>query len=396
MADSTIKAYEDYIDKANEYVNSYNPNETVNYNDERLTNIKAEQAQKEAEINKNYDNMINDSNTFYQNQIDASKEWAEKQSQLQQENTDFAIEKINQEKQQAEKDYTKEQKASYVDYQKQTNKYGVNAEQMAASGLTNSGYSESSNVSMYNTYQNRVATARESFNRAVLNFNNSIKEAELANNSALAEIYYNALQQQLELSLEGFQYKNSLLEAKTNQINTNNSRYDTKYQNVLAQINQEIANRQNLYNQYTGAIQDYNNLVEDTKRFNQEMDLKRQQFDAEMAYQKERDRIADEQWKKEYALAQTKAYNSINNALEVADTPTDKSSNADVSKFMQEAPGVISSMIKIANNGQTTENKQRAKELLKQLASKIDSLYDRGLISAEEGNKLLNQMGGYF
>ena len=31
---------------------------------------------------------------------------------------------------------------------------------------------ESSKVSMYNTYQNRVATARDSYNRAVLNYNN--------------------------------------------------------------------------------------------------------------------------------------------------------------------------------------------------------------------------------
>lgn len=400
MADTTMKAYEDYLNKANEYINNYNPNETVDYNDSRLTDIKNEQAQKEADINKTYDNMINESNKFYQDQINASKEWADKQSQLQQQNTDFAIEKINQEKDKAEKDYTKEQKASYVDYQKQSNKYGVNAEQMAASGLSNSGYSESSNVSMYNTYQNRVATARESFNQAVLNYNNSIKEAQLANNSALAEISYNALQQQLQLSLEGFQYKNSLLEAKTNQINTNNSRYDTKYQNVLAQINQEIANRQNLYNQYAGAIQDYNKLVEDTKQFNQEMDLKRQQFDAEMAYQRERDKIKDAQWQQEYNLSKTKTYSSIANQLEVSDTPTNSlntnSSNADVSKFIQEAPGVINNMINIAKNGTTSANKQRAKEILKQLANKIDSLYDKGLISAEEGNKLLNQMGGYF
>ena len=295
MTDSTMQAYEDYINKANKYVNSYNPNETVNYNDERLTGIKAEQTQKEAEINNNYNNMINESNKFYQDQINASKEWAQKQSELQQQNTDFAIEKINQEKDKAQKDYTKEQKASYVDYQKQTNKYGVNAEQMAASGLSNSGYSESSNVSMYNTYQNRVATARESYNQAVLNYNNSFKEAQLANNSKLAEISYNALQQQLEISLQGFQYKNSLLEVKTNQINQSNNRYDTKYQNVLAQINQEIANRQNLYSQYAGAIQDYNSLLEDIRQFNEQMDAQRAQREE-----------ARRQWEAEFAETQKK------------------------------------------------------------------------------------------
>ena len=277
MADSTMQAYEDYLNKAQEYVNNYNPDEKVNYNDERLLNVNTERAQQEANINKTYEDMINNSNKFYQDQINASKEYAQKQSEIQQQNTDFAIEKINQEKEQAGKDYTKEQKGAYTDYQKQTNQYGVNAEQMAASGLNNSGFSESSLVSMYNTYQNRVATARDGYNRAVLNYDNAIKDATLANNSALAQIAYNALQQQLELSLQGFQYKNSLVEAKMNEINANNTRYDNKYQNVLAQINKEIANRQSLYNQYSGAITDYKKLVEDIRQFNEQMAAQRAQ-----------------------------------------------------------------------------------------------------------------------
>lgn len=390
MADTTMKAYEDYLNKANEYVNNYNPNETIDYNDSRLTDIKNEQVQKEADINKTYDNMINDSNKFYQDQINASKEWADKQSQLQQQNTDFAIEKINQEKDKAEKDYTKEQKASYVDYQKQTNKYGVNAEQMAASGLSNSGYSESSNVSMYNTYQNRVATARESFNQAVLNYNNSIKEAQLANNSALAEISYNALQQQLQLSLEGFQYKNSLLEAKTNQINQNNSRYDTKYQNVLAQINQEIANRQNLYNQYAGAIQDYNKLVEDTKQFNQEMDLKRQQFDAEMAYQRERDKIKDAQWQQEYNLSKTKTYSSIANELQVQDNSKTNNYNDLQSKL----DNVYNYGQENINKLKIQENKDKLNNIIKEkITTAIQSQYKKGIITYDQAKSLFDKYG---
>ena len=240
MTDEDYERYEGYVNQAKDYIESYDPNETVDYNDSRLTDVKNEQSQKEKEINDTYDSLTQEANKFYQDQIEASKEYAQKQSELQQQNTDLAIEEINQQKDKAEKDYTKEQKGSYVDYQKQTNKYGVNAERMAVSGLSNSGYSESSNVSMYNTYQNRVATARESYSQAVVNYNNSIKEARLANSSALAEIAYNALQQQLELALQGFQYKNSLLEARTNQLNINNSRYDELYQRVLDQMNQEM------------------------------------------------------------------------------------------------------------------------------------------------------------
>lgn len=321
MAD-IMETYNNLLNKANEYVNNYNPNETIDYNDKRLTDVKAEQVQQEAEINKTYGNMINDSNKFYQEQIDASKEWAQKQGELQQANTDFAIEQINQQKEQTQKDYTKEQTASYVDYQKQINDYGVNAEKMAEAGLNNTGYSETSKVSMYNTYQNRVATARESLNKAILQYNNSIKEAQLANNSKLAEIYSNALQQQLELSLQGFQYKNSLIEAKINQINTNNSRYDTKYQNVLAQINQEIENRRNMYNTYTDVIDSDRKLTESIREFNKEMEEKeaqrlesKRQWEAEFAetqrknqrdYELQLQQLAEERAARESAQLQVK------------------------------------------------------------------------------------------
>ena len=129
-----------------------------------------------------------DSDKYFQEQISATEKWGAEQKKNQQAQTDFAIEKIEQQKDQTQKDYTKEQSGAYVDWQKQSNQYGAEAEKMASSGLQNTGYSESSQVSMYNTYQNRVATAREVFSQAVLAYDNNIKEARLQNNAVLAEI----------------------------------------------------------------------------------------------------------------------------------------------------------------------------------------------------------------
>jgi hypothetical protein len=94
---------------------------------------------------------------------------------------------------------------------------------------------------MYNTYQNRVATAREVFNQAVLNYNNSIKEAQLQNSAALAEIAFQTLQQTLELSLQGFQYKNQLILEQANKKLEIDNIYWNRYQDVLQQINTENA-----------------------------------------------------------------------------------------------------------------------------------------------------------
>lgn len=238
---------------------------TPNENDPRLSKVESEKNAAIAEHNKTYDGMISASDKYYDKQIDASKEWAETQQKNQQAQTDFAIEQINQQKAQAEKDYTKEQSGAYVDWQKQSNQYGVNAEQRAAAGMTNTGFSESAQVSMYNTYQNRVMAARETFSRAVLNYDNAIKDARLQNNAVLAEIAYKALQEQLELSLAGFQYKNQLVLEKANQKTAIEQNYYQRYLAVVDQINNE------------------NELAERARQFDAQMALEREQFNWQKA-----------------------------------------------------------------------------------------------------------------
>lgn len=272
------------------------PNYDINYNDERFKTVESDKQNALNQINNTYNNMINQSDKFYQDQINAANDYAQKQSEIQQANTDFAIEKINQQKEETRKDYLKEQTGAYVDWQKQSNQYGANAEQMAAQGLTTTGYSESSQVSMYNTYQNRISTARDSYNRAVLNYDNSIKEAMLTNNAALAEIAYNALKNQLELSLQGFQYKNTLLETQINEQQENEDRYHQRWQDVLSQMNTENALKEE--------VRQYNEkMAEEVRQFNERLAEETRQYNEKMAYQKERDRIADEQWQKEYNLS---------------------------------------------------------------------------------------------
>lgn len=264
----------------------------VNYDDERFQTVNQEKEQALNNVNNTYNNMINDSNQFYEEQINASKDWAEQQQEIQQAQTDLAIEQVEQQKEQAEKDYIKEQKGSYADWQQASNQYGANAEAMATQGMSNTGYSESSQVSMYNTYQNRVATARETYNKAVLEYDNAIKEAQLQNSSVLAEIAAQALQQQLELALQGFQYKNTLLQQQLAMQNETEDRYYSRWQDVLSQINTENA------------------LAEQIRQYNESLAEEKRQYNESLALQKEQ--LAQEQsnWEKEYALAQEQAKSS--------------------------------------------------------------------------------------
>ena len=240
---------------------------TVDENNKALANITNSKSELLNEVQSNYNSASGVAQDKYNELIQASKDYGDKQAEIQQQQTNQTIAEINQNKDKTERDYLKEQKGAYVDYANQTAQYGVNAEQMAAQGLTGSGYQESSRVSMYNTYQNRVATARQTFNDAIVQYDNQITQAQIANSAALAEIAYNSLQTQLQLSLEGLQYENQLLQQLTdNKLNINTS-YDSLWQSM------------------------YNTLLNEA------------QFNEEMAYQRERDAVADAQWEKEYALS---------------------------------------------------------------------------------------------
>ncbi len=239
----------------------------INYDDKRFTDVNAEKEAALTETEQTYDNMIKESEDFYKTQAGAVKEFGDQQAQLQQQQTDFAIEKIEQQKEQAHKDYLKEQSAAYVDYQEQIDPHGVNAEQMASMGMQRTGYSESSRVAMYNQYQNRIAVAREANRLAEINYDNMMKEAQLQNSSALAEIAFNTYQQQLELSMQGMNYKNELLLDKANKKMEIDNVYHSRWQEVLAQMNHENA------------------LAEQIRQYNESMAEERRQHNASIALQ---------------------------------------------------------------------------------------------------------------
>lgn len=270
---------------------------SVDLNNTTLRDINSKKDSLVNEVQTNYNNQVNLTDQKYNELINASKDYAKQQSNIQQQQTNQTIKEINQNKEKAEKDYTKEQKGAYADYAKQTNDYGVNAERQAAAGLQGSGYSESSKVNMYNTYQNRYVAARDSYNLAIQNYDNQIAQARIQNSSALAEIAYNALQTQLQTAIEGFQYKNELLNNLTSQKINISSTYDnmwqSQYQTLLneAQYNEDMA-----YQKQRDAVAD--------SQWKTEMDSKNAQWQAEMEYQKQRDSVADSQWEKEYNLSQ--------------------------------------------------------------------------------------------
>ena len=207
--------------------------------DPRYADLNSQQQQALSNYNQTYDQFLQENQALTDQQQKMIDEYASQQKTATQAQTDLALEQINQQKAQSEKDFTKSATGAYADYTKEQGAYGVGAEQRAAGGLSSSGYSESSRVSMFNAYQNRVALAKDSYLKAVLNYDNSMKEARLNNSTKLAEIAYQQLQSSLALSLQSFQTRQQLAKDKLDYTTQLDNTYYNRYQDVLNQINME-------------------------------------------------------------------------------------------------------------------------------------------------------------
>lgn len=274
----------------------------INYNDSRFTELEKDKNAALDQSNSTYDNLIKDSGGYYDNLINQSKEWADKQADIQNQQTEFAIDKIEQQKDKAEKDYTKEQKGAYQDYMKQSNAYGSNMQAAGQKGLGGSGWSETIQAGFYNTYQNRYAQARESYNTIVMNYDNNIKEAQLQNSSALATIYANAQKEQLELALQSFTVIKDLTLAKQDKYFAIDSEYNDRWRQIESQINTENA------------------LAEQIRQYNETLAFQKQQAAQQQA-----------NWEKEYALAKASASRSSSgssSSAKLSDTSSNKSSSS--------------------------------------------------------------------
>ena len=208
--------------------------------------IKNQQKADLKNVNGLYDNMVKNSDKFYKQQIKAANDYKTEQSRLQNEQAGLIEQGLNQQKEYQKQDYLKEQKGAYADWQKQSNQFNRDNVNLKYSGL-----SESGNIAMYTAYQNRVATARQTYTRAITDYDMKIADAKVQNNIKLAEIAYNTLQKTLELSLQGFQYKNTLLQQKLTAQNDIKDRYYTRWndlRNHLMQQKQSVRQFNKEYN----------------------------------------------------------------------------------------------------------------------------------------------------
>lgn len=201
----------------------------VDPDDPRLTGIEAEKQETIDGYNKTIDGVASGVDTMVTEQQAAIDESAQELIDAQNHYTDETVKIIEGQQEEARKDYEDEARGAYVDWKRQSNPFGANAEQMMANGLSGSGYSETSKVRMYQSYQNRKAMAFEAFSKAKTEYNNQITMAREQNSLTIAQIATDALKEKAKIALEGFYYKNDLIIGKANKELEIGQYYDGKW-----------------------------------------------------------------------------------------------------------------------------------------------------------------------
>lgn len=241
--------------------------------DDRVKQNELEKNQRLNQYNDIYDKLISDNKDITKQNEAYLDDYLQKNTDLANRTMDYKVDLLNQQQKQAEKSYQTETKQINADYKKSINPYGYDAEAMASSGLLNSSYAESVNVNKYAKTQQNLASIRANFEKQFQDFENQKSKARLENDSTIAQYSLEVLKQKLDAQLQEFQYNSDLtLNKLTNEQNIDNDYY-SRYMDIVNQIN-------------------YEKQQQESKR----------QYDEQMKYQKEQDRVSNALKEKYYQL----------------------------------------------------------------------------------------------
>lgn len=257
--------------------------------EERYSALEQEKQNALNNSNKTYEDLLTQNQQYSSSVNDYLNKYQTTQNDIYDKQTQFQVDLQNQNKEKAEKEYQKEAIASKNAYYDFINPYGVQAEIQAQNGLNRAGYSETVKSQAWTTQQNRTAQARASMNDAKLQFDNAIKEAYLNNDVNKANLALQILQQQQEEALRSFNYVSDTKQNQLSNYQNLDSEYNNRYNTLYSQIQQEKATQEAI------------------RQWEVEMAERQRQYNETMAYQREQDRIAQENWEREFALSQASA-----------------------------------------------------------------------------------------
>ena len=214
--------------------------------------------------------------------------------------TALNVAELERNKQEIDKDVDKTNKALYAEYRKATNPYGQNAENLASQGLANSGYAETTQTNLFNTYQRNVTDTLNNARTLKSDFDFQISKARQTGDITLAQNALAIYNQKMQLLTQEYELRN----------NREQFLYQ-KDQDKLAQSNWE-------------------------KEYAMQQNQWQQTFD----YQKQRDAVADSQWQQEFDLSKKASASSSRKSSSRSTSKKNSGEQAVVTEVAQDKPQV--------------------------------------------------------
>lgn len=361
------------------------------------------------------DNLEKQQNNYLDKSMETQRDIINKQTQMN-------VDTLQRQRDEVDKEATKTNRALYQEYRKASNPYGANAEIMAQRGLGNSGYSETTQTNLYNTYQKNVTETVNNAQKLKSDFDFQMSQAKQNGDIAMAQNALEIYNQKLQLLTQNYELRNNR-EQFLYQKDIDKRNYD--YQVSRDKVADSQWNKQFDYNKYINdrnynyqkSVDDRNynyqvgrDKVTDNQWLQQFNETKNQnrisndQWNQTFNYQKGRDAVADSQWEREYELSKkasarssssrsrsssgsSRSYGSSNVAtVSTADNMPVTSNSSEASNQKANLPTPImqgATMIAQAILAQTSPNSEERR-------SNLQKLVQGGAISQNEANQLLS------
>lgn len=335
-----------------------------------------------AEGYENIDKYVANYNQMLDKSLQQQNDIVKKQTQMQ-------VDSLGRQKEDIDREATQQNRALYQDYRKATNPFGQQAENLAGQGLANSGYAETTQARMYNTYQNNITATLNNARQLKADVDFQINQARQTGDITLAQ---NALQL--------FNQRMQLLSQEYDMRNNREQFLYQKQQDALAQRNWQTEF-------------DYNKSVND-RNYNYQVSRDKvsdSQWNKQFKYQKSRDKVSDSQWQKEYELSKkslaTSSRRRSSGSGSRKNGNDDLVINTDDGNLSKNAQGVLNNvqdMLKgVAKNGLTVGsvianlkkgNLSGVLKTVKNTASNsVYNAYKNGSITEEEAEAITKKLG---
>lgn len=261
--------------------------------DERLAQIEKAKLEAINQSNNLYDQMHQDNQTLLDQQTNYANEYERTQNEALDKQLEVYNKRIEEQKKQAQANYETESRKAENDYIAYNNPYGYQAETMASKGQLGSGISQTAQLGSYNAYQNRLSTANKTMQDAFTQYDLDMNEAIVNNDVQKAQNALAKLEMILGYTQNFYDTKNTINQSQLSNNQNLNSEYYGRYMDMINQINNEKEREEAI------------------RQFEAQLAYQKEKDAQNLAYQQQRDKVADEQWEKEYALSKkTVNYNT--------------------------------------------------------------------------------------